>query len=266
MRYAFLAMVAVYLITFFGCSPDEQKESPKPAAISQQQTEEKTAAQKQSIEEQLPAEEAPTGQSAEEQVTRQLDKAEKQVARQLEDQQKASAATKVKPEEPDALTENEQKEGAQDKVAAEETLTEAIDQMEIATRELIQLTGVLVTENQRLKGIVAALVQNTTTGEKAIDVQQQPTQSAAAEQSAVQELKEAINKVEDSAQKLTSEVSSKAKEVIAEQSEKAKKAAKEFTEKAVTATNAALDNAKAAVNETGEAIDKKLTPRKETAE
>ncbi len=27
MRYAFLAMVVIYLITFFGCSPDEQKEN-----------------------------------------------------------------------------------------------------------------------------------------------------------------------------------------------------------------------------------------------
>ncbi len=254
MRYAFLALVAIYLITFFGCSPeDEQKSNHKPAEISQQQTKEKAAVQEQ---------------AAEKQVVKQLDKAEKQLAQQLADQQQAAAVTPAETEEPAAMAEKKQKEALADKASARETLTEAIDQMESATRELLQFTGVLVAENRRLKEIIAAQAESPASKEKSTKEQQpdsvQPAEPI--EQSAAQELKEALNKAGDSAQKLTSEMSGKAKDVIAEQSKKAKKAAIDFTEKAVNATSTALDNAKAVVNETGEAINKKLSPEKEAAE
>ncbi len=254
MRYAFLAMVVIYLLTFFGCSPDKQKENHKPAEISQQHTAQEKPA---------PAAGNSSRQQTEAYTAQQP---EKKAA-----EQQPSAVAGEKREGIAASSEPEKKEKTAQTTAVKDELAEAIVQMENATRELLQLTGALVMENRELKGILTLLTQNAAIQESGADVQeQQPDQGPETitpeEQSAAAEVKAAISKVGDSAQKLSAEVSNKAKAVIGEQSQKAKKATREFTKKAVNATTTALDNAKTVVNETGEAIDKKLTPETEAAE
>ncbi len=283
MRYAFLALVVVYLITFFGCSPEEQETSHKPAATAHQQpTEKKVTPPVEQKEEKQQAEQK--YQKASEQTPAQI---ETQTEKQLADNwnKVADAATEnvleIIVEEEDTKAANKEEKNDAEPVKDKEkennaALHQAIEQMDDAASELIELSSLLLIENQRLKKMLTTLIEcpvvqkgaNCATAAETPEEngQEKKEQPAQEKKPATQSLKEAIDAVEDSAHQVASDVASKTREVLAEQSEKAKKVAKELTEKAVDATNTALDNAKKILDETGKTINKELATPKNDAE
>ncbi len=284
MRYAFLAMVAVYLITFFGCSPEDQKTDHNSATVSEQHVQKEAAPNKE------PEQQAEN--NAADNRDKVADTASQNVLAVIaEDQDKEPSAEKQEEEFTEKTVEIKElvdlvnaqkmkKEGIQEasvhpqKPKNTEELAEAFQQMESATRELVQLAGALILENQQLKNILTSLTECPAYQGKACDKtapHSECPKTACPRDKAVEKdaantkekLQKAIDNVGSSAQNLTTEAADTAKQIIAEHSIKAKEVAKELTEKAVQISNAALDSAKTVVNQTGEVIIENLAPATE---
>lgn len=295
MKYAFLTLIAVYLITFFGCTPDEPHKVQDNKTVS---TEKHQVSPEQKPEPSLDTAQTDgkwesIADSATENVLEIIAEEQEEQPAAPERVEQIEEIVVVEPEHAEQIAIVQAEEiplpttatVSQPAAAKDEALSDAVVQMETASRELLQLTGALILENRQLKAALKNILQATTEPDAAEESTPARATDSAPQQepSASEQLGKAIDNVKDAAQQLSDKAADKAGEVIAEKSDAAKleaarlaekvdtvidttkEMAKDLTRKTVDAASSALDSAKTTVEKTGESIMEKLAPAEKTA-